>query len=233
MFTKLSPNQKSGQLHAVDDVSRPSGFRAPLFLFEKLCARLFVSLTKLLRWEARRFATQKISAMHFLQNALLIPIFLLANAAAAQQSFDIALPDVQIVADRLLRGDGDTYGLGDWQCSFTVSLDGTALKLEGKILFAERANDFTTIVGEYHQRIEVSALARCQHCLVQLDETYGTVSGPNIGARGYRWFGGQGLVRRAKIQTDTFGEDAGHIGGTLQFAPVRVLVDCLIAEAKE
>jgi hypothetical protein len=165
------------------------------------------------------------------QKLLLAALCLSANAACAQHSFDIALPDVQILADRVLRGDGDTYGLGDWP--FTATLDGTALQLDGRILFAEKAHDFTTIVGEYHQRIEVGELARCQHCLVQLSDTYGTVSGPNIGARGYRWFGGQGLVRRAKIQTDTFGDDAGHIGGTVQFAPLRVLVDCLIAQAEK
>ncbi len=152
------------------------------------------------------------------------------NVLNAQQSFSIALPDVQITADRLVRGDGDTYGLGNWQCSFTVTLDGLMLKVDGKISFAEKANDFTTIVGEYHQRIAVGELERCQRCVVSLDETHGDVSGPNIGARGYRWFAGQGLVRRAKIQTDTFGNDVGHVGGTIQFASIRVLVDCSVAK---
>ncbi|MBC7776744.1 MAG: hypothetical protein H7246_15020 [Phycisphaerae bacterium] len=167
--------------------------------------------------------------MHFLPKMLLMSACFVATSATAQQSFSIQLPDMQISADRVIRGDGDTYGLGDWQCVFTVTLDGTMLKVNGKISFTEKANDFTTIVGEYHQCIAVGELERCRHCTVSLDEIQGTVSGPNIGARGYRWFNGQGLVRRAKIQTDTFGNDAGNIGGTVQFAPIRVLVDCSIA----
>jgi len=153
----------------------------------------------------------------------------LAAKMPAQQSFNLELPDIQITANRVLRGDGDTYGLGDWKSTFTVALDGTILKVDGTISFTEKANDFTTIVGEYHQRIEVRALERCRHCQVSLGETTGAVSGPNIGARGYRWFGGQGLVRWAKIQTDVFGEDVGNIGGTIQFVPIRILVDCSIA----
>lgn len=148
----------------------------------------------------------------------------------AQQTFLIQLPDVNLAAKRVIRGDGDTYGLGDWQCTFTVSLDGLMLKLDGKLVFTEQANDFTTIVGEYHQRIPVEVLERCRHCTVSLAETTGSVHGPNIGARGYRWFEGQGLLRRAFIQTDVFGSDAGNIGGTIQFAPIRVLVDCAIVE---
>lgn len=150
------------------------------------------------------------------------------HSTCAQGSFTLALEDVDITAKRIVRGDGDTYGLGDWFCRYTVTLDGSAVVLEGKITFWEKANDFSTISGVFKKRIPVPALERCKHCVVQLDPTEGTVSGPNIGARGYRWFAGQGLIRQANIQTDVFGTDAGHIGGTIQFAPVRVLVDCLI-----
>ncbi len=167
--------------------------------------------------------------MYIPQNALLLLACFLANTSDAQQSFNIELPDMQITANHIVRGDGDTYGLGDWKSTFTVTLDGTMLKVDGTISFTEKANDFTTIVGEYRQRIEVGALERCRHCQVSLGETTGSVSGPNIGARGYRWFGGQGLIRRAKIQTDVFGEDVGNIGGTIQFVPVRISVDCSIA----
>lgn len=153
---------------------------------------------------------------------------LVVQVLSAQGSFTIQLEDVEITATRVVRGDGDTYGLGDWYCRYSVALDCDALVLEGKIVFTEKANDFSTISGVFKKRIPVEALERCQYCLVQLDPTEGTVSGPNIGARGYRWFAGEGLIRRAKIQTDVFGTDAGHIGGTIQFAPVRVLVDCLI-----
>lgn len=163
------------------------------------------------------------------RNALVFWSSFVAAEMPAQQSFNIELPDVQITANRVVRGDGDTYGLGDWKSSFTVALDGAMLKVDGTITFTEKANDFTTIVGEYHQRIAVGALERCRHCQVSLGETQGSVAGPNIGSRGYRWFNGQGLLRRASIQTDVFGEDAGSIGGTIQFAPIRVLVDCFIA----
>ncbi len=153
-----------------------------------------------------------------------------ATAANAQRTLSISLPDAHIAADRVTRGDGDTYGLGDWRCAFTLKLEGSVLRLDGTILFTEQANDFTTIVGEYHRRIPVGELEKCRTCRTSLSETYGTASGPNIGARGYRWFSGQGLVRRAKIQSDTFGDDVGHIGGTVQFAPVRVLIECLVAD---
>ena len=163
---------------------------------------------------------------------LLFSACIIARTTDAQQSFDLLLPDIQIVADRVTRGDGDTYGLGDWKCSFGAELNGTNLSLNGKISFTEKANDFTTIVGLFQHQMEVGELARCQHCYVTLDENQGTVSGPNIGARGYRWFNGQGLIRRANIQSDVFGTDAGNIGGTIQFVPIRVLVDCSIAQTK-
>lgn len=156
-----------------------------------------------------------------------------ATVLSAQRVITLQLPDAQITADRIVRGDGDTYGLGDWQCAFTIKLDGAVLRVDGAITFSEKANDFTTLVGEYHQSIPVGELEKCRSCKVSIDETYGTVIGPNIGARGYRWFGGQGLVRRARIQTDTFGDDAGRVGGTVQFAPLRVLIECPIADAQD
>lgn len=171
----------------------------------------------------------KIYNMPIFPKILLVYFSLFAKALLAQQSFYIVLPDAQITANRLVRGDGDTYGLGDWQCDFSMALQDTVLRIEGKIWFRERANDFTTIVGEYHGQMAVSALSRCRHCLISLDKTEGSVVGANIGARGYRWFGGQGLVRRARIQTDVFGNDVGNIGGRVQFLPVRIWVDCAMA----
>ncbi len=152
---------------------------------------------------------------------------------SAQKNITVPLPDVYIKADQLLRGDGDTYGIGDWNANFTATLDGSHILLTGTIAFTEKANDFTTIVGTYSQRIKVEQLETCSHCQVILDESYGAVSGPNIGARGYRWFEGQGLIRRAWVQTDTFGEDTGNIGGNIQFAPLRFLVHCDIAMVGE
>lgn|GEM_PF-681699 len=146
--------------------------------------------------------------------------------AHAQRSFQIELPDAQIVADKLVRGDADTYGLGDWRCTYRVSLDGNFLQLDGAIVFSERANDFTVITGTFSSRIEVGELEKCRLCDVALEDIEGVVAGPNIGARGYRWYKGQGIIRRARIATDTFGDDVGRIGGTVQFEPVRVAVRC-------
>ncbi|MDX1910103.1 MAG: hypothetical protein SFV22_01390 [Saprospiraceae bacterium] len=162
---------------------------------------------------------------------ILLPglLFFLPLVIRAQESFVLQLPDVNIYADRLLRGDADTYGLGDWRCNFNVRLDGDGLILEGNISFTEGANDFTTITGEFRQRLEVGELKHCRHCMVRLATNTGTVSGPNIGARGYRWFEGKKLIKRARIQTDTFGADIGHIGGIIRFAPLQVLVDCRLA----
>lgn len=157
--------------------------------------------------------------------AALVPV-----VSNGQQTVTINLPDAQISAAKIVRGDGDTYGLGDWHCTFTLALRGATLFLNGKIVFAENANDFTTIKGTFQQKIHVGELERCRHCVLTLSDSLGSANGPNIGARGYRWFSGQGLIRRAKIQTDVFGTDAGHIGGTIQFVPIRVLVDCSIAK---
>lgn len=160
--------------------------------------------------------------------ALLVPA-----PARAQRSFQIDLPDVDFMADKILRGDADTYGLGDWSCTFRVSLDGNFLQIEGTIVFSERANDFTVITGAFSRRVEVGELEKCRLCNVALEDIEGVVAGPNIGARGYRWYKGQGIIRRARIVTDTFGDDTGRIGGTIQFTPIRVAVRCDYAWRKE
>lgn len=156
-------------------------------------------------------------------------MILSAFSLHAQHNVLVTLPDIEIYAGKVTRGDSDTYGLGNWSCSFKMELQGTDLKIDGAILFTENANDFTTIAGEYHALVPVKALEKCRTCEFSLDDSYGVVSGPNIGARGYRWYNGQGLIRRAKIVTDTFGDDAGKVGGTIQFEPVRVVVRCSYA----
>lgn len=168
---------------------------------------------------------------HFLSIRFYISIslFIYVLSVTAQQTVLVNLPDIYIMADKITRGDSDTYGLGDWSCSFKLELEGAVLKVDGSIIFSEKANDFTTIVGEYHEEIPVKELEKCRSCSFSLEDSYGIVSGPNIGARGYRWYPGQGLIRRAKIITDTFGADAGRIGGTIQFEPVRVIVRCMYA----
>lgn len=162
--------------------------------------------------------------MFLFPKALVFPLCFLPLGLLAQQVLTLQLPDVQIFADQLLKGDADTYGLGDWACTFTVALDGYQLKLEGKITFTEKANDFTTIVGKFHQNILARELQLYRNAVFSLEQSKGSVRGPNIGARGYQWFEGQGMVRRAFIQTDTFGSDTGNIGGIVQFAPIRLIV---------
>ncbi len=149
-----------------------------------------------------------------------------AGGLWSQTPLLIQLPDVPITADKVVRGDGDTYGFGDWHCRFKASMEGPSVVVEGELVFSENANDFTTIVGTVHRRFKFAELEACRHCRVVLDEPTGSVGGINIGARGARWYRGQGLVRRAKMTTDTFGEDVGRVGGVIQFAPLRVLVQC-------
>jgi hypothetical protein len=148
---------------------------------------------------------------------------------AAQTNLEIPLPNITIIADKILQGDGDTYGLGTWDLKVKVWLEGYVLHMEGQIVFSENANDFTVIAGSFEQQIIVEDLKKCQHCLLKLNDPEGRVSGPNVGARGYRWYSGQGLVRRARIVTDTFGADNGHVGGTIEWMPLKVLIHCLYA----
>ena len=162
--------------------------------------------------------------MRLFSKALLFQAFFVPLEVAAQATVSVQLPDVQIFADRLVRGDADTYGLGDWQCAFTATLSGRRLKLDGRISFTEKANDFTTIVGFFHQSILLSELEHYRNAAFSMEPAKGSVSGENIGARGFRWFEGQGIIRRANIQTDTFGSDTGNIGGTVQFAPIKIKV---------
>lgn len=153
----------------------------------------------------------------------------LSLRAQTSQTFLITLPDAQITADRLLRGDGDTYGLGDWRSTFRIELEDIYLKVEGEIIFTEKANDQTTLVGQYQHRFVVGMLEKCRSCSFVLEETEGTIRGPNVGARGYRWYKGRGIVRSAQIVTDTFGDDVGKIGGTVKFRPVKVQMHCYFA----
>lgn len=145
---------------------------------------------------------------------------------SAQTVFLYQIPDANITADKVTKGDGDTYGLGDWRCTVKAVLEGTVLKVSGDIVFTEKANDFSTIVGHFEQNHPVQALEQCKQCTILIDEPVGSVSGPNVGARGYKWYRGQGLIRKAKIQTDVFGADEGRVGGIIRFAPIKLVVHC-------
>lgn len=170
---------------------------------------------------------------HLRNTGLLMVLFSLCLRAQTSQTFLITLPDAQITADRLLRGDGDTYGLGDWRSTFRIALEDIYLKVDGEIIFTEKANDHTTLAGQYHHRFVVGALEKCRSCSFVLEETEGTVRGPNVGARGYRWYKGRGIVKSAQIVTDTFGDDVGKIGGTIQFRPVKVQMHCYFAAVEK
>lgn len=142
----------------------------------------------------------------------------------------VELPDAEIWATDLLRGDDDTYGLGDWRCVFELELRDSALVVRGEITFWERANDQTTIRGHYYRVLPIAAATR--NCQLELVQASGLVSGPNIGARGYRWYKGEGVVRQARIITDTFGPDTSRIGGTIQFEPIQIARSCVYALAE-
>ncbi|MBX2930304.1 MAG: hypothetical protein KF852_20905 [Saprospiraceae bacterium] len=159
---------------------------------------------------------------HFLCTLVLCSPLLLT----AQEVVSINIPDVEIIADRLIHGDADTYGLGDWSCSFRLSRTNDTLVLKGEIIFSERANDHTIIAGYYRQYIPAPELQKYAGCSVVLSAEKGKVSGPNIGARGYRWFKGSDLINKAYIRTDTFGMDVGKIGGTVKFNEVSLTIYC-------
>ncbi len=147
-----------------------------------------------------------------------------STGSRAQDTLVVNLPDVNIFAGKVTRGDADVYGLGDWICKFEVeALGGAKLLLKGIISFSEKANDQTTIVGKYEQVLSLKALEPYAYHRLQLLSPFGKVGGPNIGARGFRWFDGEGIIQKAYIQTDTFGEDAGRIGGTVRFHPIVIV----------
>lgn len=147
-----------------------------------------------------------------------------ATPVEKQKNLTLQLKEVTIIADKVLKGDADTYGLGNWTCSFTLTLENDQLIVDGSILFSENANDGTKIEGRYRGQIPLSPeQLACKGCRYELVETAGSVSGPNIGVRGYRNFEGTGLIKRARIRTDIFGDDAGKIGGVIRFRPVELV----------
>lgn len=147
-------------------------------------------------------------------------------SASAQDTITIRLPDMQIFANKLMRGNADLYGLGDWICRYRISLKDSILVMKGDIIFRENANDYTIMEGAVKQSIVVPELTGFAGCQILLSPSKGEVRGLNIGARGYQWFRGHGLVRRAFIRTDTLGLDVGKVGGRVQFQPVKIIAQC-------
>lgn len=178
------------------------------------------------------FATSLILASHIMRaiQRQIFFILLLPTALAAQtQRVYVRLPDLNLQADQLLRGDGDTYGLGNWTARFVLRREDDFLLLDGKLIFTEDAHDHTTIVGTVHKRYRLSALQNCRNCTVRLMQDVGVAEGPNIGARGYRWFEGRGLLKKAYLRTDVFGADTGHIGGRFVFRRLGLEIACPVA----
>jgi hypothetical protein len=151
----------------------------------------------------------------------------------SQKMLTIPLPDFEFFADKLSSGDCDLYGLGSWQCEISIKIEGAYLLIKAKAVFSEDNPDYTIIEGAYSKRIYVEELAKYAHCDLEQEQFSGSVSGKNIGARGYRWYNGSGMVKRAWIATDTFGCDVGKVGGTIQLHPLRVSVQCTYAAAAE
>jgi hypothetical protein len=151
----------------------------------------------------------------------------------SQKMLTIPLPDITLFADKLNSGDCDLYGLGSWQYDVSIKTEGAYLTIKAKAVFSEENPDYTVIEGVYSKRIYVEELAKYAHCELEQSQFSGSVSGKNIGARGYRWYSGSGSVKKAWIQTDTFGCDVGKIGGTIQLHPLRVSVQCAYATTAE
>lgn len=144
----------------------------------------------------------------------------------SQKMLTIPLPDLEVFADKLRSGDCDLYGLGNWQCEVSVKIDGAYLVLKTKAVFSEDNPDYTVIEGGSSKKIYVEELAKYTFCDLELEQFSGSVNGKNIGARGYRWYYGNGMIKKAWIVTDTFGCDVGKVGGTIQLHPLRVNVQC-------
>ena len=58
----------------------------------------------------------------------------------AQSSLSINIPDLEIRADKLIQGDADTYGRGDWKCEVTVHIIEDTINVTGNIIFSENGS---------------------------------------------------------------------------------------------
>jgi len=145
--------------------------------------------------------------------------------AAAQSLIAVPLPDITVWADKCVQGDRDIYGLGTWSCSIKAKIVQRQLVLTGKIIFIEEANDFTLIVGHFTKVMNIApCLPGGEWAIEPVGNMAGSVAGLNTGASGIHFFEGTGLIQRAYLITDTFGEDTGNIGGTLKLKPLQVRI---------
>ena len=165
---------------------------------------------------------------------LYVPLFLLlagiSKPIVAQETLILHIPDTEIWADKLLSGDADIYGLGNWQCDFSATIIGHYLWIHGKITFSEQANDHTVIVGTVHRCFNIKTLSKQSgYEIIGMKTNKGNAHGMNIGARGYTTFLGGGIVKTATFVTDTFGNDVGKVGGKVKFMPLVLRIKHLYA----
>jgi len=150
----------------------------------------------------------------------------------AQSSLSINIPDLEIRADKLIQGDADTYGRGDWKCEVTVHIIEDTINVTGSIIFSENEADRTIIKGDFRKVFVSPMLRKFQSCELDEKKINGDAGGLNFGSREPVWVKGKGLIKRIKIRTDTFGNDIGKIGGILKFNPIILNYECLFAEKK-
>lgn len=148
-------------------------------------------------------------------------LLILLSTLAGQRSSTLQLPDIQLFADQHTRGDEDLYGLGTWQISATAHQLGDSVCISLTIKFCEDVHDFTTMKGARIVMVALPEGVNTSETLL-MDQSFSDVRGPNIGARGFQNFQGNGMIEEVIICTDTFGTDTGKVGGTIRFKPIRL-----------
>jgi hypothetical protein len=156
----------------------------------------------------------------------LLFLFLPSALLKSQELVRVQLPEMEIYANQLLEGDGDTYGLGTFSLEVYSEIQDSLLVIHAQILFEEGQNDHTRIFGTEQWSFPVKRLSQCQSCGLKLRKTDGELVGKNIGARGFKRWSGTGLIQSALIQTDTFGSDTGNVGGRFLLRPIEIEIYC-------
>lgn len=146
--------------------------------------------------------------------------------AVAQQTIRVPLPSIEIWADKLEHGDCDTFGKGTWMCSVETEIEGDELTISAKIWFLENSGDSTRITGAATRKMKIPSLKDYSACTILNKGGSGRLNGVNIGARSFRNYEGQGIIRSGYIQTDTHGCDVGKIGGKLTLKPLYLKIYC-------
>jgi len=142
----------------------------------------------------------------------------------AQETIILNIPDITIYANELIQGNSDTYGRGVWKSNFTLEIIDDQVNLKAELLFLENQGDNTIITGKFEGNYPIPSFIKYPNCSFKLPVKKGVVEGANFGARGFRTFEGKGIIHTISIQTDTFGDDVGKVGGTIHFNPIEIIV---------